>query len=97
VASRRCASCHKADAKGIVRLPRKEWTRVDNPEKNNFLTAPLALKAGGKEKCGQAVFESTADADYQAILKTFVPLAELLRKTPRTDMVTVFTDAEVCP
>jgi mono/diheme cytochrome c family protein len=97
VASRRCVSCHKADAKGVVRLPRKEWTRVTNPEKNNFLTAPLARKAGGKQTCGQAVFESTADADYQAILKTFVPIAELLRKTPRTDMVTVFTDAEVCP
>ena len=52
---------------------------------------------GLKEGEGIKYLQSTADADYQAILKTFVPLAELLRKTPRTDMVTVFTDAEVCP
>ena len=80
VASRRCAGCHK---KGV---PRKFYTRVMNPQNNNFLLAPLAKKAGGTEKCGQPVFRSTQDPDYQKIIKTFEPIHELLKKRPRADM-----------
>jgi len=80
VASRRCASCHK---KGV---PRKFYTRVMKPQNNNFLLAPLAKSAGGTEKCGKAIFKSTDDPDYRKIMKTFEPIAELLRKRPRADM-----------
>ena len=90
VASRRCASCHKADRK------RTQWLRVGHPEKNNFLTAPLAKKHGGTEKCGKAVFASTQDPDYQKILKTFEPLAEQLSKKPRMDMIELKDVPEVC-
>ena len=45
VASRRCNECHKPG------VPRKFYTRVMNPEKNNFLLAPLAKNAGGYGLC----------------------------------------------
>jgi hypothetical protein len=81
VASRRCAECHKEG-----KIPRPFWTRITNPQMNGFLLAPLAKAAGGSEACGKAVFSSTADPDYQAILKTFEPVAEQLRARPRMDM-----------
>lgn len=80
VASRRCAQCHPGG------IPRKFYTRVMNPEKNNFLLAPLAADAGGTQRCGQAVFRSTADPDYQRIVRTFEPIHALLRERPRADM-----------
>ena len=80
VAARRCNSCHKDG------IPRKFYTRVMKPEHNNFLLAPLAESAGGTQKCGQPVFQSTDDPDYQKILKTFEPIHELLKRRPRADM-----------
>ena len=81
VAGRRCAECHKGG-----KVPRREWTRITEPELNPFLIAPLARSAGGSEKCGRAVFAGKDDPDYQAILATFRPVEELLKKTPRMDM-----------
>jgi len=86
VARKRCISCHKADNKGVVRIPRKQWLRITNPGLNDFLLAPLARSAGGTQRCGTAVFESTQDPDYLAILKTFEPLHKMLEKQPRMDM-----------
>jgi len=80
VASRRCADCH---AGGV---PRKFYTRVMNPERNSFLLAPLALQAGGTQQCGEPVFASPSDPDYQKILRTFDPVHALLRERPRADM-----------
>ena len=80
VATRRCVSCHKEG------VPRKFYTRVMKPEKNNFLLAPLAKEAGGTQKCGKAVFAATDDPDYQKILRTFTPVHELLKQRPRPDM-----------
>jgi len=57
-----------------------------NPQNNNFLLAPLAESAGGTQKCGQSVFQSKDDPDYQKILKTFEPIHELLKQRPRADM-----------
>jgi hypothetical protein len=95
VFARRCQSCHEADKAKLA----KSWTprtarwrgdalgaRIEKPDLNAFLLAPLAKAAGGAEKCGKAVFASTDDADYQAVLKTFAPIQELARKTPRMDM-----------
>jgi hypothetical protein len=67
-------------------VPRKFYTRVLNPEKNSFLLAPLAREAGGTQNCGQPIFTSTADPDYQKILRTFDPIHTLLRQRPRADM-----------
>jgi hypothetical protein len=80
VAARRCAACHPGG------LPRKFYTRVLNPEKNRFLLAPLAKAAGRTQKCGQPVFASTDDPDYQKILRTFTPIHVLLKQRPRADM-----------
>ncbi len=80
VAQRRCVRCHK---KGI---PRREWLRVSEPEFNDFLMAPLAKKAGGRETCGESIFANRNDPDYQAILQTFDPILAELRTTPRMDM-----------
>ncbi len=91
VARRRCVSCHtpRKDNKGRVidpGIPRKQWTRITNPHFNSFLRAPLAEEAGGTQACGEAVFKSKDDPDYRAILKTFDPVLEDLKRTPRMDM-----------
>jgi hypothetical protein len=95
VFARRCADCHQDQQPTMV----KDWTprtsrwrgdalglRIERPELNAFLLAPLPASAGGTGKCGTPVFDSTADADYQALLRTFEPVQELARKTPRMDM-----------
>ncbi len=81
VAKRRCAECHKGG-----NVPRKFYTRIENPQLNTFLLAPLARAAGGSEACGRPVFASTADPDYQAVLRTFEPVRKTLEQVPRTDM-----------
>ncbi len=80
VAARRCVSCHEQG------VPRKFYTRILKPEDNSFLLAPLAKSAGGTEACGRPVFRTKDDPDYQAILATFEPIAELLEERPRMDM-----------
>ena len=82
VASRRCASCHEQG------VPQKFYTRIENPQHNSFLLAPLAKEAGGTQQCGTPVFKSTEDPDYQRILKTFNPIHALLKERPRADMPT---------
>lgn len=81
VAVRRCMTCHEGG-----RVPRAFWTRLENPQWNSFLVAPLARSAGGTERCGSAVFPDTTDPDYQALLRAFdAPLSQL-RARPRLDM-----------
>jgi hypothetical protein len=81
IAKRRCVECHK-DGK----VPRQFWTRITNPQMNDFLLAPLAKAAGGREACGKAVFQNAMDTDYQAILKTFQGVEKSLKDRPRMDM-----------
>jgi len=80
VAGRRCAECH------APKVPRAFYTRIENPQHNSFLLAPLAKEAGGIEACGTAVFKSTSDPDYQKLLDTFRPIQALLETSPRADM-----------
>ena len=80
IASRRCVECHEQG------VPRKFYTRMQKPENNNFMLAPLAKAAGGTERCGKPIFESKDDADYQKLLETFRPIQELLKDRPRADM-----------
>jgi len=91
VAARRCAQCHE-DGK----VPRRVWTRIAEPELNGFLLAPLAQAAGGAQRCGPPVFETTEDADYQAILATFQPVRQMLAQTPRMDMPNAHPAPNVC-
>jgi hypothetical protein len=77
---RRCSSCH------VSGLPSCGFVRITEPELNDFLLAPLAKEAGGRQSCGEPVFASKNDPDYQALLKLFEPLREMLRQRPRMDM-----------
>ena len=79
VAGRRCASCHE-------KIPRTFYTRISHPERNSFLLAPLSRLAGGLEACGQPIFASTADPDYQKILKTFDEVEAAKTNARRADM-----------
>ena len=81
VAANRCISCH------VQGVPRDFYTRIEKPELNSFLLAPLAKEAGGTQACGRAIFESTDDPDYQAILETFKPIHAIMRTHPREDML----------
>lgn len=91
VAARRCAGCHAGGE-----IPREVWTRITHPQLNRFLLAPLAKTAGGLEACGQTVFASQDDPDYQAILRTFEPLTALLKAKPRDDMPGARPDPGTC-
>lgn len=82
VADRRCASCHN----GEEGLPRAPFVRITKVEHNSFLMAPLAKSAGGTERCGQPVFSTKSDPDYQAILQTFHGIERRLAQQPRMDM-----------
>lgn len=81
VAQRRCAGCHEGG-----RFKREYWTRLENPQLNSFLAAPLAPSAGGSGRCGVPVYAGTDDPDYQAILRTFEAVLDGLREHPRMDM-----------
>jgi hypothetical protein len=81
VAGRRCASCHQGG-----KVPRQFWTRIGNPQWNNFLMAPLSRAAGGSGRCGEGIFADQNDPDYRLILETFTPLLKQIAERPRTDM-----------
>ncbi|MBW8015663.1 MAG: hypothetical protein FVQ82_05715 [Planctomycetes bacterium] len=90
IAKRRCISCHKDALKTkdwVFKLKDNFFIRIDNPERNNFLKAPLAKKAGGSQKCGQAVFKDTNDPDYMKIMTGFKKLQQKLQQRPRFDMM----------
>ncbi len=72
IGKRRCASCHSSG------VPRSFFVRLDHPSSNRFLLAPLAKQAGGLGVCGDGGFTTSADPDYQAILKTFAGVDEQL-------------------
>ena len=96
VADRRCGSCHADGSKGSARVPRNEWVRITRPELNAFLLAPLAESAGGTQRCGEAVFRTTGDPDYAAVLALFDSIRDTLAKTPRMDMPGGLPAAGVC-
>lgn len=97
VAERRCISCHKQkNHTSIFSYQNSFAIRLDNPEKNPFLKAPLAKIAGGAETCGKAVFADTADPDYSKLLKSFEPLKQQLEKNPRLDMREISGQGAAC-
>lgn len=88
VASRRCVSCHKqGNNKSVLSYPNSFAVRIDHPERNRFLRAPLSKSAGGNEACGKTVFAGVDDPDYQNLLRSFDSLKGELEKTPRLDMM----------
>ncbi len=81
VGRRRCTGCHEGG-----KIPRRDWVRITEPEFNDFLLAPLAKASGGTERCGQPVFASKEDPDYQKVRATFEPVLRMLADRPRIDM-----------
>jgi hypothetical protein len=70
---------------------RRRWSRhlfynLTRPEKSTLLLAPLAEQAGGLSACGEPVFASTDDADYQTILRAIERTKEELDRIKRFDM-----------
>ena len=89
IGERRCASCDEqagTSDQWVFELPGNFFIRIDRPELNNFLQAPLARAAGGVESCRQAVFTDTEDPDYRRIVRSFASLQQKLQRRPRVDM-----------
>jgi len=86
VSKRRCSECHE-DVKAVQSFPNSFYVRIDHPERNRFLRAPLAKSAGGSGACGREVFANTDDPDYRKLLNLFEPLQDSLAQRPRMDMV----------
>ncbi len=86
ISDRRCATCHKGTVWDLPG-PMSFAVRLDHPERNGFLDAPLAKSAGGSGKCSQPVFAGKDDPDYQSMLKLFDQVQAMLAAKPRMDMV----------
>lgn len=74
-----------------LRFSRHLMFNLSRPDKSVILLAPLAKEAGGYGKCkiegtGKAVFESTDDEGYRAILSMCVDGKDYLGKIKRFDM-----------
>ena len=50
------------------------------------MLAPLAKTACGTATCGEPVFKTTNDPDFQSILKTFDSIHQLMKDRPRMEM-----------
>jgi hypothetical protein len=96
IGKRRCVSCHEnadTDVNWVFSLPGNFFIRIDHPDRNNFLRAPLAEAAGGTAKCAEAVFKDTDDPDYQEIIQSFRQLQEKFQQRPRIDMISSLDQA----
>lgn len=90
MASRRCAGCHvQENHEDVFSYPGQFALRIDHPELNPVLMAPLSSEAGGSQKCGKVVFRDTSDEDYRKLISTFQQLAKDLEQRPRLDMLPV--------
>jgi hypothetical protein len=88
MASRRCISCHtQKDSLSVFSYPSQFALRLDNPELNPVLTAPLDPKAGGSGKCGEIIFRNTRDKDFVKLMEIFNGLHKDLAERPRIDMI----------
>ena len=99
IGKRRCASCHqeaKDNGNWILRSNKHFYIRIDNPERNNFLRAPLAKEAGGTGQCAQAVFKTKTDPDFQKIMAAFDQLKRKLEQNPRYDMMPLEDQWDSC-
>ncbi|MBI4605446.1 MAG: hypothetical protein HY721_26065 [Planctomycetes bacterium] len=85
--ARRCASCHpKDDGRGGT-----WWLSVDwrEPAKSRALQAPLAAAAGGWGSCGEGVFATAGDPDYEVLASALRELGQALAERPREDLASL--------
>jgi hypothetical protein len=99
VSQRRCVTCHK-EAKNstdwMLKYKDRFYIRIDNPQRNSFLMAPLAKEAGGTGQCGTPVFKTTDDADYRKFMAAFDQLKQKLEQQPRYDMMPLEDQWDSC-
>ena len=96
VYDRRCASCHgrspHPNDHANIWDGRLAWINLSTPNLSPALTAHLSKQAGGrgiaKPSGGKAppMFDTTADPDYQAMLKAVEAGRELMLASPEADM-----------
>lgn len=79
--ARRCASCHTSEE-----VTRPDWIDIHRADRSLFLSAPLAQEAGGKGRCGLAVYTSTEDPDYKAALGLVHEAIDSTWARPRRDV-----------
>jgi hypothetical protein len=89
---KRCAGCHdpKAEESNVAyRFTAGQLQSLCNltrPGKSLTLRAPLAKEAGGLGLCGDGVFTSTEEPDYQKLLGAINAAAEQHNEHKRFDM-----------
>ena len=72
----RCAACHQQPETVL----RPHWVDLHEPANSLFLRSPLAKAAGGRQRCGPAVFADTHDPDYRKLLDSlFISVAAAWR------------------
>ncbi len=99
VSKRRCVTCHKEAENStdwMLKSKDRFYIRIDNPQLNSFLMAPLAKEAGGTAQCGSPVFKTTDDADYQKFMAAFDQLRQKLEQNPRYDMMPLEDQWDSC-
>jgi hypothetical protein len=93
----RCNACHASGFRidpaippvQVPDLPKtmtQPCVNFTHPEQSRILTAPLARAAGGLGLCGEKVFTSRDDANYQAALLIIRAWHDELVAHPREDM-----------
>jgi len=94
----RCGECHGREVNDqhgrryVFDFPHAGGERAEpvsnltRPEKSYVLLAPLAKEAGGLALCKQAVFKSTEDPVYQAILASIRNAQNCLNQGKRFDL-----------
>jgi len=96
VYDRRCASCHGAfpqpNDHAAIWDGRMAWINLSRPALSPALTAHLAKAAGGRgiatplKDAKPPLFESTADADYRAMLEAIEAGHRRMLEAPEADM-----------
>lgn len=86
--NRRCALCHGQDSAG---QQDSWWLSLNRQDvkASRALQAPLARSAGGWQRCGEVVFASAADPDYQTMLASLAAIRDRLARQPREDVLSI--------
>ncbi|MFV1966254.1 MAG: hypothetical protein ACC628_12590 [Pirellulaceae bacterium] len=66
--------------------PPQSLCNLSRPDKSLLVQAPLAREAGGLTLCGQLVFPSTSDPDYQTLLGRILAASKRHDEGKRFDM-----------
>ena len=80
---RRCTPCHQAGE--VTRL---DWLDLHDPTRSLFLTAPMALAAGGVPKCNPIPYRDADDPDYRAACTLVETAVSRAWREPRRDLAT---------